>query len=140
MARLSQTSNPMPTEAAQLFNEIAADVADALDRKGNEIVEAVKEDLSVPVQITTGPRGGRVVIRSKPGEHPRKESGDLQAAVGHQVQRDGVDATLVVNDPMFYAPFLDPKLNRPILTGIDERFGDDVVTAVVTAIQGGESA
>ena len=127
----------MPTDdSTQLFYDIAADVATSLDYIGGVIVEQIKQDLSVPVEIVTGPRGGRIVIRSKPGEHPRKETGLLQSQVNHQVERDGVNSTLIVFDPVYYSPYLDPGLNRPIVTGIDERFEDRVAEIVAQAISG----
>jgi hypothetical protein len=127
----------MPTDdSTQLFYDIAADVATSLDYIGGIIVDQIKEDLSVPVEILTGPRGGRIVVRSKPGEHPRKETGLLQSQVEHRVERDGVNSTLVVFDPVYYSAYLDPGLNRPIVTGIDERFEDKVAQAVADAVSG----
>ncbi len=42
--------------------------------------EVMRELLSVPVERSEGPRGGTVVVRSKPGSAPRKDRGYLQAA------------------------------------------------------------
>lgn len=126
----------MTTKADQLFFEIANDMASAFDRAGEQIEAAVKDDLSVPVEIKTGPRGGKIIVRSKPGEHPRKETGKLQAGVTHSVIRDGVNCTLIVNDPVNYAGFLDPGLNRPIVTGLDERWTDAVEDSAANAVEG----
>jgi hypothetical protein len=126
----------MSIPAEELFDAIAADVNTALDRVGGVIVDAVKQDVSIPVEITTGPRGGKVIIRSKPGEHPRLETGKLQAGMGHEVFIDGSDSTLSINGVVDYAQYLDPGMNRPILTGVDERFGDDVLDAIAAAIEG----
>ena len=41
----------------------------------------VKRNISVPVTYSEGPRGGRIAHRSKPGEYPRRETGDLKRAI-----------------------------------------------------------
>ncbi len=119
-----------------LFEEIAADVATAMAREGQVIQSAIKDDLSVPVEYETGPRGGVIVIRSKRGEHPRRETGNLQDRVKTDTTSEALKTTMAVYDDATYAEYLDPKLDRPIVTGIDERFGDDVEQAVANAISG----
>lgn len=133
----------MSTPARQLFDDIENDVAAALDSQGGAIVDAIREDLNIPVVVTTGPRGGRVVLRSKPGEHPRRETGALQAGVFHEIERDGSDMKLVIADEVEYAKWLDPLgaeglKNRPIVDQVLERFEDPVLTTIANAISGTE--
>jgi len=44
-------------------------------------------NISVPVGISTGPRGGIVKERSKPGEYPRTDSGELLRSIHYMVRR-----------------------------------------------------
>lgn len=118
-----------------LFDAIASDVAEAMDRVGQQIVDEIKNDLSVPVEYKKGPRGGTIIVRSKPGEHPRKETGKLQEGIEHRIERNGADVILTVGDDVFYAVPLE-NIDRPITEGGEERFEDLVVSAVVAAING----
>lgn len=54
---------------------------DSFDREGEAIVGSIVQLISVPVE-KIGP--GRVV-RSKPGEPPRRESGELSRGIMHNV-------------------------------------------------------
>lgn len=128
----------MSADSNQLFYEIADDIAAAWQREGQEIVEKIQDDLSVPVQITVGPRGGRKIIRSKRGEHPRRETGKLQSEVQSSVQRDGVNCNLIIESPTSYSEYLNPKdaLDRPIIRGIGEEFEDKMADITAQAIQG----
>ena len=128
--------------AGSLFDDIATDIVTAWAQVGGEIQTEVKQDLSVPVEVRTGPRGGRIVIRSKLGEHPRRETGLLQGSVMGAVERHDLSISMFVFDPVFYAIFLDPGLDRPIIGGssrfpsVADRFTDKVVDAVAAAISG----
>lgn len=128
----------MTYDSDKLFLEIADDIAIAWQREGDEIVQKIQNDLSVPVQIEIGPRGGRKIIRSKRGEHPRRESGKLQSEMQSVVQRDGVNCNLIIEAPTYYAEYLDPKdaLDRPIIRGIGEEFEEKMADITVQAIQG----
>lgn len=120
----------------QLFNEISDDIAGAWEREGVEIVDAIKWDLSVPIQIVRGPRGGKKILRSKKGEHPRTETGKLREGVAGEVSRDGVNCALIISDPVIYSAFLDPTMDRPILTGIGEDFAEKLGDVTAKAIEG----
>jgi hypothetical protein len=66
---------------------------DSLDVLGGQYVGDVKESLDISVQYP-GP------IRSQPGERPRRETGELQDATSHEVERLLFDevALDIVND------------------------------------------
>ena len=41
----------------------------------------VRKNLNVPVTYSEGPRGGKIVNRSRPGEYPRRETNTLRKAI-----------------------------------------------------------
>lgn len=116
--------------AEKLWDTVDSNIEVGLHPLGEKIVETIKADLSVPVEYMTRPRGGIHIIRSKSGEHPRRETGKLQAGVDHFVFQSGSIVGLNVYDPVNYARYLDPGMNRPIVTGKDEEFAD-LFTAVI---------
>lgn len=122
--------------ADKLFDVIDANIAHGCETFGKEVVDEIKDNLSIPVEYRTGPRGGVIVVRSKSGEHPRKETGKLQAAVDHFVFQSGSIVGVNVYDPVNYAGFLDPGMNRPIVTSKDEEFADKFAGVIVKAFEG----
>lgn len=65
----------------QVSEVLARRLSRGMDIFAEKLVEDIQEKISVPVEYQTGPRGGQVVIRSKPGEPPRKENGDLWESI-----------------------------------------------------------
>ena len=47
----------------------------------DRMVAELKATISIPVDYQTGPRGGQVIIRSSPGEPPRKDFGTLTDSI-----------------------------------------------------------
>ena len=126
------------SDPSTLFDDIAADVAAGLQRQGDLIVAAVRQDLSVPVGTRRGPRGGRLTTRSRPGEPPRMETGRLRAGVTSSVTLADNVATLTVTDPVAYAsPLQGPKLARIVTSTVPDRFTDQVADAVASAARDG---
>ena len=120
-----------------LFDDMIPDVVAALDAVGQKIVAAKQADLGVQAQVTRGPRGGKIVQRSRSGESPLKQTGKLQAGVVHDVAVSGVDVALTVDDVQPYAkPLQGNKLNRVVLSDVPDRFADQVLDAVADAIEG----
>lgn len=75
---------------------------DALDQSGGLVADDIRDQISVPVGYRIGPRGGVTVIRSKPGEPPRRETGDYQSSIDHQTATDGsrVTTSIFTDDPI----------------------------------------
>ena len=67
------------------INELKADVHATMAQRVRTacvyLQSKVRQNISVPVTYSTGPRGGKIVNRSKPGEYPRRETGDLKKAI-----------------------------------------------------------
>lgn len=110
------------------FVEIARDLERAVEQFGGVIVEQVREDLRIPVQYVTGPRGGVRVIRSKPGEHPRRETGNLQGSINHYERHAPGIAATEIDSPVGYAEPLENSLNRIIFQEIPDDFESRFVT------------
>lgn len=121
---------------ADIFDDIVADVNDVLIELAAEMESDVKDKLSVPVGYRIGPRGGTYIIRSKPGENPRKETGKLQNSIKGRVDTDGLQSVLVVNSDVFYAPILQNKMERLVLSDTAEIYDEVVPDRVTAAISG----
>lgn len=126
----------MKSDPHRLFDDIAADIAQASRDIAGQIEAETKERISVPVEIVTGPRGGRRVIRSKRGEPPRKETGKLQAEVSSEVieTADEIAGSVIV--PTHYAAPLENNLNRPILTDKADQHENRIVDSITRAAAG----
>jgi hypothetical protein len=122
------------TPSDTLFESINAKIAESAESLGGVIVENIQNKLSVPVE-----RHGSEVIRSKRGEHPRRDSGRLLEATTCEVRSDELSADLEISNPTPYGPFLDDpnKLDRPIVQGIVDEFEDDWAGIVADAINDG---
>lgn len=115
------------------FDAIADDLAD-LAREFSRRVEArVQENLSVPVEYVGGG-----VIRSKEGEHPRRETGNLRGSTQARVRRPGPGEVAVELDSAAgYAERLQLEMNRPITNNVPGEFEDDWLETCARAIRGG---
>ena len=66
----------------------------------------VKENISVPVTYSTGPKGGKIVHRSKPGEYPRMEKKILRGAITHRtINYSKLQAQGIVTVKLDQAPY-----------------------------------
>jgi hypothetical protein len=119
----------------QDFDRLRGAIADGFETSSALIVSEVKDRLDIPVDYGIGPRGGTYVIRSQPGEPPRRETGRLQEGIDGEATIEGDVIELVIGSDTFYAPFLDPKLQRLIFTDVAEEFLDVVIDNIVTSIQ-----
>lgn len=102
------------------FDKLASIVADALREYGGELHDKVQENLSVPVEYVRGPRGGTIVIRSKPGEHPRRETGGLLSTIVDEVTAEGDQSRLMLSSDHPGAGHLQDTLDRPILSNLQD--------------------
>ncbi len=106
-----------------LSNRIGRAAFVKFDRIGRMMVAAVKADISTPVTVTSvrpgkrvggvrvrrgrGPFRGRRVVGSKPGEFPRKETGELFRSVRYRVR-----FALSLNSPLVLEVFSTAKHGR----------------------------
>lgn len=60
-------------------------IVPVFEQAASDMVDEMREMISVPVEYIAGPRGGIIVIRSSPGEAPRRETGDLWASIQFMV-------------------------------------------------------
>lgn len=104
----------------------AADAAMFVE--GINAVSDIKSALKVPVEYR-----GDVVIRSLPGEAPRRETGDLQGSIDAKTidGQDGPDSvTLEVSTNIHYAPRLETT--RPFMGPAFERMSADLPGALAS--------
>jgi len=123
--------------ATDFFDGIVGDLFDAADLMGAQVVDSWRERISVDVEYQTGPRGGLIVIRSKVGEAPRRETGDLYNSIQSDVEIDLHAVTLDVSSDKFYAPILEDKLGRPHIDVTLEEWAEPFFDAMVDAINKG---
>ncbi len=120
----------------EIFDEIESDIAIASQQMADQIASDVKDRIGVPVGYAVGPRGGTRVIRSKPGEPPRKETGNLQSGVIAEVVAVRGQISGSIYDEVPYAAPLESDLDRPILTDLAETYEDFLADGVTRAAAG----
>ena len=80
------------------------------------LLSKTKKNISQPVTVGTGPRGGRVVTdRSVPGEFPKLEYGMLQKTLFTDIQEDKNNINGYLGSPLPYSIPLEMDLNRSFL-------------------------
>ena len=121
---------------ADLFDEIARDVNAVLTQLATEMEAEVKEKLSTPVEYQKGPKGGSIAVHSQRGENPRRMSGSLQEDIQAELIVTGLESELVLSSSKPYAPILQDKLGRPVLSDTAEKYDEIVPDRVAAAISG----
>jgi hypothetical protein len=61
-----------------IMDHLNGAMARAVEAATSDLRQSVQAEVSIPVEYATGPRGGLLIIRSQPGEAPRKERGVYQ--------------------------------------------------------------
>lgn len=65
-------------------DRVGMGLSELLLREGAEMEREIKAELNVGGRtLERGPRGGKIVEHSLPGEPPRKQTGRLQASIGY---------------------------------------------------------
>ena len=118
------------------IDQLAADVAAELELLAQEMEGVVKEHLSTPATVSRGLRGGKIVQHSAPGENPRLISGKLRDDIQGAVETNGLESILSVSSGMIYAPILQDKLDRLVLSDTAEVY-DEVVPDRIAAVIAG---
>jgi hypothetical protein len=73
-------------KALGLFKEfVGRELEMFLKRDGALMEKELKQSLNVSARAGKGPRGGKLYEASKPGEPPRKRTGNLVAAQGYRI-------------------------------------------------------
>ncbi len=74
------------------------------------------KNISRPVTIGVGARGGRVVInRSKPGEFPKADTKQLMRTIFSDISKDRRGWFGIVGTPLDYGLILETKMDRGFL-------------------------
>lgn len=86
----------MPQLAQAVVRDLLGELAEDFEAAGGEMVADIRQDISTPVQYVRGKRGGAIIIRSKPGEPPRYETGSLWRNVQMEVEIDRTTRTVTL--------------------------------------------
>jgi hypothetical protein len=90
------------------------------DRIGPELITEAQRLISIRVGKSRGKK-----IRSKPGEPPRYDSGELSQSLGYEVDRSEDGPTLIIFCHI-KGLWLEEKFDRPFLSTVVDRFMDDL--------------
>jgi hypothetical protein len=92
-----------------VLRQIADETEKKLDALGEEMAEWLRKLIGVPVirQRIAGRETKTVIVRSQPGEPPRKDTGRLQASVQYVTYRTGWKIKLVISTNTPYAETLN---------------------------------
>jgi hypothetical protein len=127
------------TDAESVFDAIQSDCFVAMEQFGVALASEWQERLSVPVEYVTGPGGGVIVIRSAPGESPRRETENLYDSVQSATEADADVISTSVDSDVPYAVYLQDGTERvaarPHVPDPDE-ITDRLIDVIVDAIQG----
>jgi hypothetical protein len=99
-------------KTADLFDEIRTDCFQAMERVGEAVRDEWQSRVSVPVEYVAGPRGGVVVVRSLPGEPPRKETGELHDSIQAATESDADVLTTTVDSEVPHAAYTNEGTAR----------------------------
>lgn len=131
------------TDAAlALFDAIRSDVFDAMDVMGGQIADAWQEELAIDVEYGQNAYGQyEVVVRSLPGESPRRESGNLYESIDTRTSSDDQVVSTEIDSDVEYGFTLEVGrenvLPRPHRDPIVDRFTEPMIDAVIGAVSRG---
>lgn len=108
-----------------LFDRISASVERALHPVLDAMAQQVRQRIGVPVDKSKKPW-----VRSKPGEPPRKDTGQLQASTNIQSidANSEIRGSVSVERP--YARRLNNEMDRPIFGDILQQNRDAILQAM----------
>lgn len=108
-----------------LFDRISASVERALQPVLDAMAQQVRQRIGVPVD-----KSKRPWVRSKPGEPPRKDTGQLQASTNIQTidANSEIRGSVSVERP--YARRLNNEMDRPIFGDILQQNRDTILNAM----------
>ena len=108
-----------------LFDRIPASVERALQPVLDAMAQQVRQRIGIPVDKSKNPW-----VRSKPGEPPRKDTGQLQASTNIQSidANSEIRGSVSVERP--YARRLNNEMDRPIFGDILQQNRDAILQAM----------
>ncbi len=119
----------------EVIEGILEGLESALKRAGDDEVEQIRQDIGVQVGYASG-----FVVRSEPGEPPRRETGELQESIYSNVSRPEPNVVqLAIGSTADYAGNLEfggfsnfgEVLPRPFMRPSMERFNAGGVWSVI---------
>lgn len=101
-------------------NEVAGKVELTMEQRVRlataHVMTKVVRNISRPVTVGRGPRGGRVVKnRSKPGQFPKADTTQLMKSIFSGVYNEGKQTIGYVGTPLDYGLILETRMNRSFL-------------------------
>lgn len=102
------------------IKEVSDKITMTLERRMQVTVEYLRskvvKNISKPVDIVVGPKGGKNIVRSKPGEFPRADTTMLMKTVFGDVKKTKTGVSGYLGTPMSYGPTLELEMERQFLT------------------------
>lgn len=112
--------------AARLRGRVAA----SMDQLGASMATTLKNIVAVPVERTKGR-----VIRSKPGEAPRRDTGAYQESITHATTESGNTIRTESGSPRKLADWLQHGTNRMAPRNHYDRLREQIAPEVVDRIR-----
>lgn len=113
------------------FDGIAADLVKVQQEIGEEIVARTQDRCSIDVEYI-----GNHIVRSKPGENPRRETGKLWGSFESETNIDGEIVRTVIDTDVFYATELQELRDRPIFDGLLDEYEPLILDRIAETIGG----
>jgi hypothetical protein len=125
--------SPNNNPADAITDALAEDMRVAFDAIGQELEDRFRELVSVPVEYE-----GKRVIRSKPGERPRLETGRYQESFRHTTNVDGdkvrTEAGTTDKRGAFFTAGTSRMKPRPHAEQVREEFMESGEQRILTAL------
>lgn len=120
-------------------DSIAAGLADGMTRVTERAVQYGQKLVAIPVEFPAGERP----VRSKRGEPPRRETGELQdGIVAGDVEMGENSVSATVTSHARYSGELQGRYERPFMTGsggtkptVEEKFRKDAPKLLAAAVK-----
>lgn len=127
----------MSHPADDITDHLVERARDGMEKVAQELEQRWRQMVSVPVEGV-----GRSAIRSRPGEPPRRDTGDYQDSIEHRVTVEGDKVSAIAGTTMERAVWLengtDRMKPRPNASKLADEFAGEVVERVAEVI--GEAA
>jgi carbon monoxide dehydrogenase subunit G len=108
----------MSEQGDQIIDDLRQRTIESLQQSGEKIVNSVKKELS-----GTG--------KSRRGQHPSQRSGKLKGSINWQVVENGDSIELHINADASYAPILQDKFGRVVLSDVIDEYADDLIDDLI---------
>jgi hypothetical protein len=123
----------MSHPADDITDRLVERARDGMEKVAQELEQRWRQMVSVPVEGV-----GRSAIRSKPGEPPRRDTGEYQDSIDHRTSVEGDKVIAVAGTSMERGVWLEKGTGRmrprPHASKLAEEFGGEIVERVAEAI------